>query len=61
MFGRRSLLAFLGNLRCLWSPDLEFPQIRQRHPKQGNRGQGQNPQREHRVDGNAMDREQITP
>jgi hypothetical protein len=39
--------------------DFEFPQIRQRHPKQGHRGQGQNPQREHRVDGNAMDREQV--
>jgi hypothetical protein len=47
-----------GQDRDEFVPDLEFPQICQGHPKQGRRGEDQNPQREHRIDGKSMNREQ---
>jgi hypothetical protein len=42
-------------------PYLEFPQIRQGHPKQSRRRENQNPQREHRIDGKSVNREQWRP
>jgi hypothetical protein len=42
-------------------PHLEFPQIRQGHPKQSRRREDQNPQREHRIDGKSVNREQWRP
>src|SRR5580704_2837359 len=37
-------------------PYLEFPQIRQGHPKQSRRREDQNPQRERRIDGKSVNR-----
>src|ERR1700722_14206975 len=47
-----------GQDRDEFVPDLEFPQIRQGHPKQGRRGERQDPQRERGIDRKSINHEQ---